>query len=97
LGKKVLFRAPKDIAGELNFVKGLVEKGSSSLVIDRKYPLEKIAEAYAYLASGQKIGNVIITWMLNHSVIGGILNYYHKFWDGHVYKVWCQLNQRLLK
>jgi len=30
-------------------------------------------------------------------VIRGIINYYHKFWDGHMYKVWYQLNQRLLK
>ena len=60
-GKKVLFRAPKDIAGELNFIKGLVEKGQYQPVIDRKYPLEKIAEAYTYVASGQKVGNVIIT------------------------------------
>ncbi len=60
-GKRVLFGAPKDIAGELNFIKGLIEKGKFKPVIDRKYPLEKIAEAYTYVASGQKIGNVIIT------------------------------------
>ena len=60
-GKKVYFRTPKDIAGELNFIKGLVEKGIFKPVIDRKYPLSKIAEAYTYVASGQKIGNVIIT------------------------------------
>jgi NADPH:quinone reductase-like Zn-dependent oxidoreductase len=60
-GKKVYFRTPKDIAGELNFIKGLVEKGEFKPVIDRKYPLEKITEAYVYVASGQKIGNVIIT------------------------------------
>ena len=60
-GKKVLFIVPKDIAGELNFIKGLIEKGNFKPVIDRKYPLAKIAEAYTYVASGQKIGNVIIT------------------------------------
>lgn len=60
-GKKVLFQAPKDISGELNFIKRLVEKGKFKPVIDRKYPLEKIAEAFTYVASGQKIGNVIIT------------------------------------
>jgi NADPH:quinone reductase-like Zn-dependent oxidoreductase len=59
--KKFLFRGPKDIAGELNFIKGLIEKGSFKPVIDRKYPLSKIAEAYTYVASGQKTGNVIIT------------------------------------
>jgi len=30
-------------------------------VIDRKYPLEQMADAYRYVATGQKIGNVIIT------------------------------------
>jgi len=39
----------------------LIEKNKFRPVIDRKYPLEKIAEAYTYVASGQKIGNVIIT------------------------------------
>ena len=60
-GKKVYFRPPKDIAKDLNFIKGLYEKGKFKPVIDRKYPLEKIADAYVYVASGQKIGNVIIT------------------------------------
>jgi NADPH:quinone reductase-like Zn-dependent oxidoreductase len=60
-GKKVLFTMPKDIVGELNFIKGLIEKGKFKPVIDRKYRLENIAEAYTYVSSGQKIGNVIIT------------------------------------
>lgn len=30
-------------------------------------------------------------------IIRGIINYYHKWWDGHMYGVWYQLNQRLLK
>jgi len=58
-GKKVLF--PKDNRGNLGFIKELVEKGSFRPVIDRKYPIDKIAEAFTYVASGQKIGNVIIT------------------------------------
>jgi len=59
-GKKVTFFYPKNIATELNFVKELILKGSFKPVIDRKYPIDKIAEAYRYVASGQKIGNVII-------------------------------------
>lgn len=58
-GKKVLF--PKDTKGNLGFIKDLVEKGNFKPVIDRKYPLDKIAEAFKYVATGQKIGNVIIT------------------------------------
>ena len=30
-------------------------------------------------------------------VIQGVLNYYGKFWTTHLYKIWHQLNQRLLK
>jgi NADPH:quinone reductase-like Zn-dependent oxidoreductase len=60
-GRKVVFTFPKGIAASLNFIKNLIEKGSFRAVIDRKYPIDKIVEAYQYVATGQKIGNVIIT------------------------------------
>lgn len=60
-GKKVPFIPPKDIKGNLGFINDLFEKRSFKPVIDRIYPLEKIAEAFNYVATGQKIGNVIIT------------------------------------
>ena len=60
-GKKVIFLPPKNVKATLSFIKELVEKGNFKPVIDRKYPLDKITEAYVYVASGQKIGNVIIT------------------------------------
>ena len=60
-GKKVVFTGPKSIKEGLSFIKDLIEKGSFTPVIDRKYPLEKIAEAFTYVATGQKIGNVILT------------------------------------
>ncbi len=60
-GKNVFFSFPQRIAEELTFIKDLIEKGKFKPVIDRKYPLDKIAEAYKYVASGQKIGNVVIT------------------------------------
>jgi NADPH:quinone reductase-like Zn-dependent oxidoreductase len=58
-GKKVLF--PKDNKGNLGFIKAMLENGSFRPVIDRIYPIEKIAEAFTYVATGQKIGNVIVT------------------------------------
>jgi NADPH:quinone reductase-like Zn-dependent oxidoreductase len=60
-GKKAIFLAPKNLSSTLAFIKELIEKGRFRPVIDRKYPFEKIAEAYKYVASGQKVGNVIIT------------------------------------
>lgn len=60
-GKKVVFYSTKSYNGVLVFIKDLIEKGSFRPVIDRKYPLDKIAEAFKYVATGQKIGNVIIT------------------------------------
>ena len=59
-GKKVVFPIPSDIKGSLRFIQNLLETGQFKPVIDRKYPLEQIAEAYTYVASGQKTGNVII-------------------------------------
>jgi len=38
----------------------MVEKGRFRPLIDRKYPIDKIAEAYRYVETGQKTGNVII-------------------------------------
>jgi len=60
-GKKVLFSPPKNLKGCLTFIKDLVEKGSFRPVVDKTYPLDKIAEAFNYVLTGEKIGNVIIT------------------------------------
>ncbi len=60
-GKKVPFIAPKNVASTLKFILDLIEQKRFKPLIDRKYPLEKIAEAFAYVASGQKLGNVIVT------------------------------------
>ena len=59
-GKKVVFHFSIRIKEALEFIKNLIEEGKFVPVIDRTYPLEEIAEAYTYVASGQKIGNVII-------------------------------------
>jgi NADPH:quinone reductase-like Zn-dependent oxidoreductase len=38
----------------------LLESGAFRPVVDRRYPLDRIAEAYQYVETGQKIGNVLI-------------------------------------
>jgi D-arabinose 1-dehydrogenase-like Zn-dependent alcohol dehydrogenase len=41
-------------------LKELVEKDEFKPVIDRFYRLDQIVEAYKYVESGQKTGNVVI-------------------------------------
>ena len=59
--KKEIVAIPKNLIGNLNHIRTLFEEGKFVPVIDRKYSLEQIADAYTYVASGQKVGNVIIT------------------------------------
>ncbi len=58
--KKVLFPIPTINKEDVIFLKELVEKGKYRPVIDRKYTLEQIVDAYKYVESGQKTGNVVI-------------------------------------
>lgn len=61
-GRKVLFPIPKVTKKEINFFKEIIEEGKYKAVIDRKYKLEEIVEAYKYVETEQKAGNVVITF-----------------------------------
>ncbi|MFC1973822.1 NAD(P)-dependent alcohol dehydrogenase [Chloroflexota bacterium] len=63
--KKTLFPFPTDIRGSILLIKDLIEQGKFETVIDRKYPLEQIVEAYKYVETGHKKGNVVITVVPN--------------------------------
>ena len=60
-GKKVLFPIPTIKKEDVVFFKELAETGKFKPVIDRQYKLDQIVEAYKYVESGQKTGNVVIT------------------------------------
>lgn len=59
-GKKVIFPVPTDIKRSVLLIKKLIGEGMFKAVIDRTYTLEDIAEAYRYVETGQKTGNVVI-------------------------------------
>ncbi|MFT6827624.1 MAG: NADPH:quinone reductase-like Zn-dependent oxidoreductase [Roseivirga sp.] len=59
-GKKVLFPIPLITKADVIFLKELVENGAYKSVIDRQYKLDQIVDAYKYIETGQKTGNVVI-------------------------------------
>ncbi|WP_222721034.1 NAD(P)-dependent alcohol dehydrogenase [Actinomadura sp. HBU206391] len=59
--RKVKFPFPKQDQEMVRYFRELIEAGEFRPVIDRRYPLEQIVDAYRYVETGRKIGNVVIT------------------------------------
>jgi len=59
-GKKLLFPIPTISKEDMVFLKERVETGEFKPLIDRHFTLDQIVEAYKYVETGQKTGNVII-------------------------------------
>ncbi len=59
-GKKVIFPIPSMKKADIELLQTMAAEGKFKPVIDRVYPLEQIVEAYRYVETGEKTGNVII-------------------------------------
>jgi NADPH:quinone reductase-like Zn-dependent oxidoreductase len=64
-GKKIKGGVAINNLKRMSFITELVAAGKLRPVIDRSYPLERIAEAFKHVEQGHKKGNVVIT--VSHS------------------------------
>ncbi len=55
-----LLKAP-ELRGMLAHLLEVIAEGKHKTIIDRQFPLEKLAEAHTYIDAGHKKGNIIIT------------------------------------
>jgi NADPH2:quinone reductase len=59
--KKLVFGMSVNKTKALQFIKERIENGQLRTIIDRQYSIDEIAEAHAYVETGHKKGNVVIT------------------------------------
>jgi len=59
-GKQVKFPVPTDCQRSLDFIKMLIENNEFEAVIDRSYSPKDARDAYKYVLTGSKTGNVIL-------------------------------------
>ncbi len=59
--QKVVSRLERQNAEDLSYLKGLLEAGKVTPVIDRTYPLNEVPEAIRYLEEGHTRGKIVIT------------------------------------
>jgi len=58
--RRVVFALPKDGREVMSYLCDRLASGEFRPVVDRTYPLDDIVEAYRYVETGQKVGNVVI-------------------------------------
>ncbi len=61
LGRRhVRFPLPREDAGLADHIARLMDRGGYRPVVDRTYGFDQLAEAYEYVDSGRKVGNVVV-------------------------------------
>jgi NADPH:quinone reductase-like Zn-dependent oxidoreductase len=60
-GRKAMLNLGRDDPGMASYFREVLESGAFRPLIDRRYRLDEIVEAYRYVESGQKIGNVVVS------------------------------------
>ena len=58
--RKVIFPLPSNIKESIRVISERLSNSSFQPLIDCVYPLDKVKEAYGYVASGEKTGNVLL-------------------------------------
>ncbi len=59
-GQRMLFPLPSTRQADAEYLGNLAESGQFTPLVDRSYPLADIREAYEYVETGQKVGNVVV-------------------------------------
>ncbi len=59
--KRVVFEFAGSKAEDLVYLREVIEAGGARSVIDRRYPLERAAEAHAYVDTGKRKGIVVLS------------------------------------
>jgi NADPH:quinone reductase-like Zn-dependent oxidoreductase len=60
-GKKVMLNLGRDDPRMASYFREVLESGAFRPLIDRRYRLDEIVEAYRYVETGQKVGNVVVS------------------------------------
>jgi NADPH:quinone reductase-like Zn-dependent oxidoreductase len=60
-GRKVMMNLGRDDPRMARYFQEVLESGAFRPLVDRRYRLEEIVEAYRYVETGRKIGNVVIS------------------------------------
>jgi NADPH:quinone reductase-like Zn-dependent oxidoreductase len=60
-GKKAMMNLGRDDPRMASYLREVLESGAFRPLVDRQYRLDEIVEAYRYVETGRKVGNVVIS------------------------------------